>query len=326
MKRAASRSTRLLLEARAKALKQHLPKAIDGDGIGVHHARVASRRLREVVPVLAKDVKGNKPRKAQRKIRRLTRALGAVRELDVTLTVLDELAARDTLPRDALEDVRAHVVAEREARRATMLKRMEKVNVEKLDRRLASVAESLDDAESEEWRKALAGRLAKRGKALLAAMRDAGQLYNPERLHQVRIETKKLRYGLEIAADSGIRSAAPLVRQLRKVQDTLGRLHDLQVLQEHVAAVQTKPPTRQVPQGGLAAVASLLEEECRHLHGRYLALAPALTSAVDKSRQVVSDMVRTSSHRRGLTMARMARPRRATATAAPAVVSARGQR
>jgi len=51
-----------------------------------------------------------------------------------------------------------------------------------------------------------------------------------------------------------------------------------------------------------------------------------LTSAVDKSRQVVSDMVRTSSHRRGLTMARMARPRRATATAAPAVVSARGQR
>src|SRR6476659_9622357 len=260
----ASRSTRHLLEARAKALKEHLPKAIDGDGIGVHHARVASRRLREVVPVLAEDLKGNKPRKAERKIRRLTRALGAVRELDVTLTVLDELAARDTLPRNALEDVRAHVVAEREARRATMLKRMEKVNFDKLDRRLASVAEALDKSESEEWRKALGGRLAKRGKSLLAAIRDAGQLYNPERLHQVRIETKKLRYGLEIAAESGIRSAAPLVRRLKTVQDTLGRLHDLQVLQEHVAAVQTKPPTRQVPAGGLEAVARLLEEECRH--------------------------------------------------------------
>jgi len=114
MNRSDSRSTRLLLEGRAKALKHHLPKAIDGDGIGVHHARVASRRLRELVPVLSEDVKGNKPRKAERKIRRLTRALGAVRELDVTLTALDELAARDTLPRDALEDVRAHVVAERE--------------------------------------------------------------------------------------------------------------------------------------------------------------------------------------------------------------------
>ena len=328
MNRSPSRPTRLLLEARAKALKHHLPKAIEGDGIGVHHARVASRRLRELVPVLAQDVKGNKPRKAERKIRRLTRALGAVRELDVTLTVLDELATRDTLPRNALEDVRAHVVAEREERRATMLKRMEKVNVAKLDRRLASVADALDESESEEWRKALSGRLAKRGKALLAAIGAAGQMYNPERLHQVRIETKKLRYGLEIAAESGIRSAAPLVGRLRKVQDTLGRLHDLQVLEEHVAAVQTKPPTRQVPEGGLAAVASMLEEQCRHLHGRYLALAPTLTAVVDSSRQVVTEMVRTSTRRRGLTMARMTRTRRAAAatTATAPAATARGRR
>jgi len=329
MNRSDSRSTRLLLEGRAKALKHHLPKAIDGDGIGVHHARVASRRLRELVPVLSEDVKGNKPRKAERKIRRLTRALGAVRELDVTLTALDELAARDTLPRDALEDVRAHVVAEREERRATMLKRMEKVNVSKLERRLASVADALDKTDSEEWRKALGARLAKRGKALVAAMNNAGQMYNPESLHQVRIETKKLRYGLEIAAESGTRSAAPLVRRLKTVQDTLGRLHDLQVLQEHVAAVQTKPPTRQVPAGGLEAVARLLEEECRHLHGRYLALAPALSTTVDGSRQVITDMIRTSTRRatgqRGLKMARMARPRRAPA-AAPAAALARGRR
>jgi len=322
MNRSASRPTRLMLEGRAKALKQHLPKAIEGDGIGVHHARVASRRLREIVPVLAEDVKGNKPRKAEKKIRRLTRALGAVRELDVTLTVLDELAARDTLPRNALEDVRAHVVAEREARRETMLKRMDKVKFAKLDRRLASVAEALDQTESEGWRKALGERLAKRGKALVAAIADAGQMYNPERLHQVRIETKKLRYGLEIAAESGTRSAAPLVRQLRKVQDTLGRLHDLQVLEEHVAAVQTKPPTRQVPEGGLAAVARVLEDECRHLHGRYLALAPTLTAAVERSRQVVTEMVRTSTRRRGLSMARMTRTRAAT----PAPAASRGRR
>jgi len=314
----------VLLEGRAKALKHHLPKAIDGDGIGVHHARVASRRLREIVPVLAKDVKGNRPRKAERKIRRLTRALGAVRELDVTLTVLDELATRDTLPRNALEEVRAHVVADREERRATMLKRMETVNLGKLDRRLASVAEALDETQSENWRTALGARLAKRGKALVGAMRDAGQLYNAETLHQVRIATKKLRYGLEIAAESGIRSAAPLVRQLKKVQDTLGRLHDLQVLQEHVAAVQTKPLTRQVPEGGLAAVARLLEEECRHLHGRYLALAPTLTAAVDASHQVVADLVRGANGRRRLTMARMQRPRRTGADAAPA--AARGRR
>ncbi len=41
-------------ERRARALKRHLPAAIGGDGIGVHQARVASRRLREAVPVLAR--------------------------------------------------------------------------------------------------------------------------------------------------------------------------------------------------------------------------------------------------------------------------------
>ena len=34
-------------------------------------------------------------------------------------------------------------------------------------------------------------------------MAEAGQMYNPERLHQVRIATKKLRYGLEIAGEGG---------------------------------------------------------------------------------------------------------------------------
>ena len=65
--------------------KRHLPSAIAGDDRGVHQARVASRRLREAVPVLAAGLKHSKAGKASRKIRRLTRALGTVRELDVTL-------------------------------------------------------------------------------------------------------------------------------------------------------------------------------------------------------------------------------------------------
>ena len=73
--------------------------ATNGDDTGVHQARVASRRLREAVPVLTPGVKGTKAKKARGKIRRLTQALGTVRELDVTLQLLDELAPRDTLPR-----------------------------------------------------------------------------------------------------------------------------------------------------------------------------------------------------------------------------------
>jgi CHAD domain-containing protein len=322
MNRIAPRATRLLLERRARALKKHLPAAIHGDAAGVHQARVASRRLREAIPVLSHDVKTGKAAKAQSKVRKLTRALGGVRELDVALSVLDELAAQDRLPRLALEEVRTYVIDEREQRRSTMLKRLDRVRVDKLDRRLASVAQALQASQSERWRESLAARLAKRGKALAAAMTEAGQMYNPDSLHRVRIATKKLRYGLEIAAEGGIRAALPLVRQLKKVQDTLGRLHDLQMLEARVAAVQARPPARELPEGSLAALARALEEECRHLHGRYIALSPALRATIDGTRPVLAQLVRPAGRRRPLKMA-LAPKKRRPAADAPAATGAR---
>ncbi len=277
MNRPKPRPTTALLLRRTRDLKRHLPAAISGNGHGVHQARVASRRLRETVPVLATGLHKAKAGKARRKIRRLTRALGTVRELDVTVTILDELARREHLPRTALEEVRAHVLAERDRRREIMLERLETVDMAKLGRRLASVGEALQRSTSQEWRLALSRRLLKRAKRLATAIDSAGQIYHPERLHQVRIAAKKLRYALEIASDSHAASAASLVRLLKRAQDTLGRLHDLQVLQTHVAAVQAEPPTgRQVPPGGLDVIAQSIEAECRHLHARYLSVAPAL--------------------------------------------------
>ena len=87
------------LPRRARSLHRYLPLAIKGDDTGVHQAQVASRRLREAVPVLAGTLKNSKAGKATRKIRRLTQALGCVQELDVTLHLLDELAASDGLSR-----------------------------------------------------------------------------------------------------------------------------------------------------------------------------------------------------------------------------------
>lgn len=271
------RGTTALLQRRARALSRHLPSAVAGDFNGVHQARVASRRLRETVPVLAADLKGSKAGKARRKIRRLTRALGTVRELDVTLKILDELARRDGIPRNALEDVRGHVIEERDARREKMLERLEEVNATKLNRRLASVADALQQTASEKWREVLASRLLKRAKRLSAAIGAAGHMYAPDRLHAVRIAAKKLRYALEIAAESRVPAAVPLVRTIKRSQDTLGRLHDLQVLQSHVAAVQAAPSSRKgTSREGYDTIAWTLEGECRHLHARYVAMVPAL--------------------------------------------------
>ena len=276
-----------LLARRAAAIKRHIPEAIAGDDHGVHQARVASRRLREAVPVLVADVKGTKSHKTLSKIRRLTKALGTVRELDVTLQLLDELVAAEKLPRPALESVRGRVVSEREERRAIMLKRLEHVDVEKLDRRLAAIDAILSETGSEAWRHALGARLVNRAKALNVAMAAAGHMYAPEQLHQVRIAAKKLRYALELAKDAGIRSATARVRAVKRAQDTLGRLHDLQVLQTHVVAVQAAPGDQSLPDGGLDIVSRSLEDECRHLHARYVAGMPKLADVVEATRKVV---------------------------------------
>jgi CHAD domain-containing protein len=284
----ASRPTTRLLQRLSGALKRHLPKAIGGDDRAVHQARVTTRRLREAVPVLATGLKGAKSGKARRKIRRLTRALGTVRELDVTLGLLDELARSTHVPRTAVEDVRARVIEERDARRKIMVERLDRVNVEKLDKRLHSVGVALDESKVEPWRKALAARLLSRVRILSSAMDAAGHMYAPEQLHAVRIAAKKLRYGLELAADSGVKEAVAHVRTIKRAQDTLGKLHDFQVLLRHVAAVQSGPPTsRAQSREALEDLARHIEGQCRHLHGRYVASSIALREAAMAVRKVI---------------------------------------
>jgi CHAD domain-containing protein len=303
----------MLLTRRARELERHLPAAVDGDDTGVHQARVASRRLREGLPVLAAGLKRGK--KAERKIRHVTRALGTVREMDVTMRVLDELARRPKIPRDALEDVRGHVIAERERRRAVMLARLRDLNTQKLTRRLEEVAIESTMAEASVWREALATRIGRRSKRFAAAIHAAGQIYTPDRLHEIRIATKKLRYVLELAADAGIRAARPLVNTLKRLQEALGRLNDLNVIQKHVAAVQMNPPPRQgATVRGLEVIDRALEVECRHLHGGYTKQIPALLELAEVCRSTIVPQIATSGARRApLKMVRASGARATTA-------------
>jgi len=304
-----------LLDRRTRALKRYVPHAISGDDVGVHQARVASRRLREAVPVLTDGLQGSKAGKAKRKIRRLTQALGTVRELDVALGLIDELDAREGVPTAALADVRAHVIAEREDRRRVMHERLQDVNVAKLHRRLESVRESLAAASPEHtWRSALAHRLVTRARRLDKAIDGAGQIYAPEALHQVRIAAKKLRYALEIADESRAARCTTELRLMKRVQDALGRLHDLQVLQHHVAEVAAAPKTRRAPgDPGLAVLGRVIEDQCRMLHARYIALLPELRDAAARIRRDVAVRV-TAPRRRPTKMQLAARSRTAGAS------------
>lgn len=270
-------------------MRRQLAAAIAGKDVGVHQARVASRRLREALPVLSAGLPHSKAGKAQRKIRRLTQALGAVRELDVTLHLVDEMSEKPGVPRPALAEVRALVIEDRERRREVMLQRLKSVDTDKLTHRLAAVRQALlHPGPGHTWRAALALRIVKRARRLDKAIDHAGQIYAPEPLHQVRIAAKKLRYSLELADESGAAPCGETLRVIKRIQDALGRLHDLQVLLHHVAAVGAAPRGRRsTPDAGLAVLSRQIEDECRHLHGRYVSQLPRLRDAVEAARRDV---------------------------------------
>jgi CHAD domain-containing protein len=277
----------VLLERRAGALFDHLPGAAEGDERSLHQARVATRRLREGLPVVAAGVKKGRAKKPRRKLKRLTRALGGVRELDVTLRILDELATRADVSRPAIEEIRRLAGLERMSRRELMLERLSKVDAEKLKARLTRLAGKIDEDATGRWRAALGARVLKRAKALESAIKTAGHIYAPERLHGVRIAVKKLRYALELAADARVPHARPAVRTLKRVQEALGRLHDLQVVQRHVAEGQAQISPADGTSKAFEGVIRALEEECRHRHADYLASLPALERVIEIARSKV---------------------------------------
>jgi CHAD domain-containing protein len=87
----------------------------------------------------------------------------------------------------------------------------------------------------------------------------------------VRIAVKKLRYALELAVEAANMRSTPDLRQLRRVQNVLGRLHDLQVLIDRTRDVQASlTPPDITAWRQLDGLVVALDEDCRRLHGRYM--------------------------------------------------------
>ena len=228
--------------------------------------------------MLAAGLRGVRRRKVTRRLRAITRALGGVREIDVSLAALGEEARAAQADAVALDAVRARLQGMRQDRRGPMLAAIAAIDVPKLVgrvRRMAGLA--ADPAHEAVWRGRLAARLTRRAEALAEAVRDAGALYVPERLHRARIAAKKLRYTLELAGEAGATGTRPLLRNLKRTQDTLGRLHDLQVLGRHVAALEAgSGAAHVVSTEALAPLARALDAECRARHARYVAAGAGL--------------------------------------------------
>jgi CHAD domain-containing protein len=261
-----------LLRQRLVLLLRAMPAVQQGDVTSVHQARVASRRLRSALPVLGVRADVDALDRARRRVRRITRALGPVRELDVALTLLAELETRKAVSDKVIGLVRQAVTAERNARRREMLDEITPSRLDKLRKQLVEVAvpdraPRLPLSGVEEAAK----QAAIRAVGLRTAIERAGGIYLSDRLHRVRVAAKKLRYALEIQRElTGSRSTARLSR-LKAQQDLLGRMHDLEMLIDRTRGVQealAASDRRSTME--LNKLIRILEDECRQGHATYM--------------------------------------------------------
>ncbi|OCC22471.1 hypothetical protein MB02_16560 [Croceicoccus estronivorus] len=214
------------------------------DPEAIHQSRVAIRRLRAAMILFRKIVKDEQASLLRSELKAATSQLGAVRDLDVLL----ERVATKARPEDPdAVELLTHLQARR---KATLNTAQKLLSSEQFQRLLLQIALWV---EAGQWTERSAARggdgplepfvakvLKRRRRKLRRIGRNLDRIDDPAR-HRVRIEAKKLRYGVAFfaslyagAADSEIGGFA---KALAKLQDRLGELNDMAVAQTHRMAL-----------------------------------------------------------------------------------------
>jgi len=280
----------LLLVARpADAFLRQWPLALRGEVEGVHQARVATRRLREALPLLKRHPRDAEPDALRAALRALTRALGPSRELDVSRLVLARVVERHPAHRAAAAATDRLLAAARSASGRALAETGAPLDVDAIVGRIRDLARRLADEPARRRCAQRAGaRLRARAQALQAALDGAGRMYAPGPLHAVRIALKKFRYAFELAARMGRGRHDATIRRLKRLQDILGDLHDLQVLAAHVRDAGASAGHRQAK--AFEALADHLDLAIRDLHSRYLVERDVLVTVMARAVRLARDL------------------------------------
>ena len=254
----------------------------EGDVRALHRTRVASRRLREILPVL--QLKPDLAGRLGRRLKKVRARLGAVRELDVLAVLVDELQSSGAWDAQVLRRVAASITGERAQARERFQAKPPTRELEQIARKLKKIGGDLrDTSPSRGWQWAVDARVSRRAGMVVRTLDAAGSMYMPERLHDVRIALKKFRYALEVAGEAAGAKPSPDIKALKRRQDTLGRLHDLQVLIERVRGIQASLPAPDVTMWRkIDLLTASLEDECRRLHAKFVHQRSAIRAICDR--------------------------------------------
>jgi CHAD domain-containing protein len=282
-----------LAERHLSDILSNLPGAYDGDIESVHRARIATRRLREVMPLI------DDPRMAHvtAAVRTAGRQLGRVRELDVMSSLLDSMTDRmPTTMGIEVQTLRHEIRRRQRQSRRTMVKRIERLDLSPLRDALGP---PVHRSRVRAWIRPLHARSAwvepvwahitDRSADAVDAAKRTPAVYFAGRSHRLRVAVKKLRYAVEVAADTGLWQSDRLLKDLRKIQRVLGDVHDGQVLADLIP--ELRETGRIVDPFGVALTEMLDSEIARHYaeyiqrRDRIYDIAEACTRAATRRRR-----------------------------------------
>lgn len=242
---AAAAGIRLVLLSRAEemcALRDRALKRSDPEG--VHDMRVASRRLRGALRDFLPYLRKRPLSSSMSHIKSLARALGRVRDCDVTIATLKKAAAK--APGEIAVGIRRFEDFRQEAREEARIKLMSALDAESISDLQSEFTKALDAAvgpakkrKTSKQTQAPATSTSYREVARSVILSRLGHfeelskgLYRPlsvKPLHEMRIAAKHLRYALELFEQCWGESAAFFAEKVAGFQSSLGDLHDCDV-------------------------------------------------------------------------------------------------
>jgi CHAD domain-containing protein len=220
----------------------NLPAALDGrNAEGVHQVRVGLRRFRSALSLFKTFVPENQRDWLNTEGKWLANQLGAVRDLDVFLADLEKRAPKNDASSAALGDA---VRAARARARTSAMNALRGTRMRRFAARVETWLDGhgwyVDGGEIPDVGAFARDALNKRMKKIQAVAARADKLTVPER-HELRIAVKKLRYSLEFLApvlpEKRAQRASVI---LKRLQDSLGHLNDLDVAERTLALVAAR--------------------------------------------------------------------------------------
>lgn len=248
-----TRKTSALCVIGADILLEHLRRLIDQiDGVRnhyqddieyVHQTRVATRRLRSVLPLFADCLPTKTAKRWRKRMRAVTKALGEARDADVQIEAVQQFLEKAADDEHAgTERVLLRLQQRREHIQPTVVDTLDELEasglVEEMQQTLTTLRGKArkkgGDTPSQYAYRHVYDEVTARLEEFLDFEEHVHSPENREELHQMRIAAKRLRYTMEAFAPLYAGALDEAIKTVKKIQSLLGDVHDGDVWVDYV--------------------------------------------------------------------------------------------